>query len=198
MVQSSGPASARYYSDLRQIFEVSFQIIGFCGKLYPVIGFTRRIPENNAIIFHWVYSLASLDLFLESNGYILNKKKPWWVSRTSYNFEHYSEYKRFLENTNNYDSLKLISQNANVPVFVYMENHRARTHQLILNPPLNAYSFVKRIDPYTAHQELYMYVTNFMAKPERPMVQLSDKDKIHKRGFDKWSFRRMPTKKGNK
>lgn len=58
---------------------------------------------------------------------------------------------------------------------------------------LKALGFAKALDPYTAYQELSMWVGGVLANPERPTAELSDEDKIAKRGFDEWSFRKMPS-----
>jgi len=56
---------------------------------------------------------------------------------------------------------------------------------------LRELNFQRVLDPWAAWQELSMWVAN-LARPDRPMVQLSDQDVAKKHGYDKWSFRRMP------
>lgn len=53
-------------------------------------------------------------------------------------------------------------------------------------------NFPKILDPFTAYQELSMWVGGVLPKTGNEMVSISDEDKITKRGFDKWSFRKMP------
>jgi len=55
--------------------------------------------------------------------------------------------------------------------------------------------FMRALDTYTAFQELSMFVGGVMARPGKPMVEITD-DKViaAKHGFDNWSFRRMPTR----
>lgn len=52
--------------------------------------------------------------------------------------------------------------------------------------------FAKVLDPYTIYQELSMWVGGVLPKQGNDTVEIADKDKIAKRGFDKWSFRKMP------
>jgi len=51
--------------------------------------------------------------------------------------------------------------------------------------------FVKALDPFTAFQELSMFVGGVMARPDRPTVEITDNKIIAaKHGFDEWSFRK--------
>jgi len=54
---------------------------------------------------------------------------------------------------------------------------------------LSEIKFVKALDPFTAFQELSMWLGN-LAGPERPMVKITDeKTLVKKHGMDKWSFK---------
>lgn len=66
---------------------------------------------------------------------------------------------------------------------------------VIKNGILKDYQFYKVVDPYTAFQEIDMFMSGIMAPENRPMVTIADKYKIQEHGFDKSSFRKAPTKK---
>ena len=55
---------------------------------------------------------------------------------------------------------------------------------------LKDYEFYQRVDAWSAMQEISMWVSGVLPSSARPMVQIADKDKIAKHGFDKWSFRK--------
>ena len=55
--------------------------------------------------------------------------------------------------------------------------------------------FVKVVDPYTAWQELSMYVGNVLSNNEPDMASISDISMRDKKGFDRLSFKTPPTKK---
>ncbi len=57
------------------------------------------------------------------------------------------------------------------------------------NPNLGKIKFQQVIDPYTAFQEIEMYLGNNLAKQMDPDVKMSDEVKAEIHGFDKWSFR---------
>lgn len=48
------------------------------------------------------------------------------------------------------------------------------------------------VEPFQAFQMISQWVGGVLIQPDRPMITVSDTVKIHKRGFDKWSFRRPP------
>jgi len=56
-------------------------------------------------------------------------------------------------------------------------------------PVLKKLQFVKVKDPFTAMQELSMYVGGVIPRQTPEMVTISDKDRIAQHGFDKLSFR---------
>lgn len=52
---------------------------------------------------------------------------------------------------------------------------------------------LRQVDPYTAYQELDMFLGNNLVFQEDPDAHLTDDLKIHYKGFDKtYGFRRRP------
>lgn len=72
--------------------------------------------------------------------------------------------------------------------------HDRRTF-LIKNPILKDFEFGKLVDPYTAVQEIEMYLGRLATNNTPPMPVGSDKVIAESKGFDKYSFRKLPTKK---
>lgn len=62
--------------------------------------------------------------------------------------------------------------------------------KLILNPILKNLQFFKVFAPFTAYQELSMFISGVMGGQAPPMVPVSDEVRLEKHGFDKWSFRK--------
>lgn len=69
------------------------------------------------------------------------------------------------------------------------------TEVLIKNPILKELDFSKIVDPYTATQEIEMYLGRLATNNTPPMPVGSDKVIAASKGFDEWSFRKLPTKK---
>jgi hypothetical protein len=60
-----------------------------------------------------------------------------------------------------------------------------------INPDcLKDVGFPKLMDPYTLFQELDMWISGVLGLEGRPMVEVSNDTKIHKHGFDRFSFRK--------
>lgn len=59
---------------------------------------------------------------------------------------------------------------------------------------LKDFHFYKVVDSYTAFQEIDMFLSGILAPENKPMVQIDDKYKIQEHGFDRFSFRKSPTK----
>ena len=51
------------------------------------------------------------------------------------------------------------------------------------------------MDTFTAFQEIQMYISGVLGTGEKEIIEVEDKYKIPQHGFNKWSFRREPTKK---
>jgi hypothetical protein len=61
----------------------------------------------------------------------------------------------------------------------------------IINPCLKDYQFHKIVDPYTAFQELQMYISGVLSTGDKnPQKPISDELKAQSKGFDEWSFRK--------
>lgn len=64
---------------------------------------------------------------------------------------------------------------------------------LIKNPCLRNLQFIKALDPNSAFQQIESFLSGVLPNAGKPMVEVSEKTKILKRGFDyKWSFRKRP------
>lgn len=65
---------------------------------------------------------------------------------------------------------------------------------LIKNPILTHFHFQKMVDSYTAVQEIEMYLGRLATNNTPPMPGGSDKVIAESKGFDKYSFRKPPSK----
>ncbi len=66
---------------------------------------------------------------------------------------------------------------------------------VLINNKLSDYDFYKVLDPYSAFQELEMWMQGVLSYPQNIMIEVEDKSKIEKHGFDKkYGFRTRPKK----
>ncbi len=77
------------------------------------------------------------------------------------------------------------------PIIV-VDSGLAQKTLVTTNANLSRYNFQSVMDPYTAYQELSMYLGNQMADTQMVPAPMTDELKIHAHGFDKWSFRTHP------
>ena len=195
-------------------FEAHPFIIGFCGKIY--VGYllqtevwnymrTDYIKEivwdtDGIIAFMGKHKLeTSLDRFSDM-------KKP---SKTFRRFTSYGnkQYKKFHmsemdEVFNMFQDNKVLQDwfvQYHTPVFKLVPARYDYDVNLILNPVLKDCDFIRVVDPYTAFQEISMFLGGVLGVGTPEIVEVSDKTKAYKHGMDSTSFRTpTPGKKFNR
>jgi hypothetical protein len=70
-------------------------------------------------------------------------------------------------------------------IYTYSKKIKAYKNQCLKNM-----EFYKIVDPFTAFQELSMFIGGVMGGKSPSMIEVADKDRIAKHGFDKFSFRK--------
>ena len=75
-----------------------------------------------------------------------------------------------------------------VPYFA-ITTHNGHIEDVITIPELKKLEFQKVKDPYTAYQEISMFLGGVIPRQQPEMVEISDKDRISQHGFNKLSFR---------
>ena len=167
-------------------------LIGFCGKLYLAIHMEVGLgTPNHANDF--CYSLDEVDNFVEKHckkrvrESYRDPKAPRWREAPPIRRRRYFE-NQFAEVEQVRDKRGDFFLKHQVPLFIVPPDPR----KTVLNGCLKDVAFFKVFDPYRAYQEIQMYWGG-MAKPEKPIPPVSDKDMIIGKGFDpKWSFRKPP------
>lgn len=188
------PVVARFVEKMGDsYYNVNFSIVGFCGQLYPVVTI-RNDKEKRSVGF---YYLDDFKKYVKENNISIRDEQRYrnkWWRWSSYNLS-IQEVELFFQNREKFEKLNRLFSKYNTPVFVVRtEGNAYNGLKISINPMLSNYSFVKVKDPYSAHQDLYTYVSGHLNQQSNEMVEISNEDKIHKHGFDKHSFRKMPTK----
>ena len=70
-------------------------------------------------------------------------------------------------------------------IYAYSKKIKAYKNRCLKNM-----DFYKIVDPFTAFQELSMFIGGVMGGKSPIMIEVADKDRIAKHGFDKFSFRK--------
>ena len=172
-------------------------LIGFCGKIYPVVRVSKiEIAPKKPTHVH-LYSLEDYAEYLSTNNIKIK------VDRRSYGRGVDTEegLKHFFNK--DYKKLEIIFMKYKAPVFsiehdedVSPNNWGYRPIVLILNPKLKDFDFIRVKDPFTAFQEIFMFKAGVLGNPEKEIITISDKDKAKQHGHDgKYSFKKPPKEK---
>lgn len=155
--------------------------LGFCGQIYKVYYFKNI--KKNITVFYYDYEAFKNDTLSMGATDKYDFSRSWWTR----------SYAKFEDK--NTDALLEIFHEYQVPVFMIRHSSERASNLLVLNPSLRDLKFHVVRDTYTTYQDIFQYVAGVLNCKENEMVKISDKDKIAKHGMDKWSFRKMPTKK---
>lgn len=192
-------------------FRLKNHVIGFCGKIHPVLHLYTLGSSWQKEQEAYCYTLEEVDAFVAP---LLNKKELATYHSTEkwyYNSFHVAsrrlQYKGFFDafaeiaDKNQWRFEKNLS-----PVFVASLKGRAygdypyrgQSHKpdradpgqkIVWNGNLKDFQFARIKDPYTAYQEISMYLGN-MAFPNKPIPEIDDKTMAEIKGFNKFSFRK--------
>jgi len=184
--------------DPRKNVGLFLHVIGFCGKLYPLVQYRHEVreyhmsnptPVSEMFYIHDMERLKCLVAQDEMLSYCLSKEKyykygtrkketDWDRFYTSVKELHDKEYlEPFIEYS--------------TPIFYIglVPTRETKNHTLFTNPLLKQYEFHRVKDPYTAWQEISMFLGGVIPRQVPETVEIKDKDRITGHGFDKWSFR---------
>lgn len=168
--------------------QVQYCVIGFCGKLYPLVVFN----DGKAIC----YSMDEVDDYFEAHyrGRDLEEYKKkyskvwsWGLRRKSFRafFDYYKEYTELAR-------VRDLQEGHRAPIFIVAKS-RAEPVRLTFNIKLETYAFQRIVNPYAAYQEISMFLGN-IAAPERPLPEIDDLTMCEAKGFDKKSSFRKEAK----
>ena len=174
-------------------------VIGFCGEFY--FGAEAEIQERDYsrrnVIF---YSTDDIYRHVESvsgrarDEYLayINAGRLGSLSRKGSRSRIEVMNRYFNTNIPRNDDIFFELQS---PVFVLrMASRYGEETKIIKNPCLRDYDFSRIMDPYATFQEIDMYLGGVLGNTENNMVEISDTRMRDKKGFDEYSFKKLPTK----
>jgi hypothetical protein len=163
-------------------------IVGFCGKIYPALKFCRSTDRGS--VEACCHNINDVYDFMNNN---FRKKELINIWDGNY-YKFYSTGKKscekfFEECEKKQNSYKELFMEHHCPIFVAKYHGRYGNKSITYNGSLRETEFFKVFDPYTAFQEISMYVSN-MAVPLKEIPKIPDKTLAEAKGFDKYSFRK--------
>ncbi len=160
-------------------------IVGFCGKLYLGWKFEYKAKTWDVEIGRHV-DVTNTDIIYGYENAKKYLKADYWRSNLGDDI-------RYVES---YDPIELFRK-YKTPIFIFDSDSRSprNDNAFIINPNLKEFGFYKVVDAFTAFTELQMFISGVLGTGEKEIIEVEDKYKIGQHGFDKWSFRREPSKK---
>jgi hypothetical protein len=173
------PRPTRDWDEVR----VNFGVVLLAGRIYPFARLSRCKTYHPAEIFYR-FDYDSLKALLIEHGVDMDKR---CARESMFN----RGLKRPARNAALFFSLKGSDQLSDFTYKNQLVVASLAFGHLQVNPRLANFEFFRAMDPYQAFQEMSMFLGNLAAPDPLPVV-LSEKERVAKHGFDKWSFRKMP------
>jgi hypothetical protein len=176
-------------------------VIGFCGKLYPIVKLVAGAAADYATTF--CYSAAEVENWAQAQlkkkdaaEYVAaakTKRKHRQSVATRMRVEIETFFRKVNEQRDNHGN---VFEDQGVPIFKASTNGAHTRGKVIIetNPCLRLVEFYRVVDPYTAYQALATYL-GAQAQPEKQIPHVADKTMVGAKGFDEWSFRKPPSKR---
>jgi len=164
-------------------------IVGFCGKLYFGIRLYKKTEDKVMYLDDVIYNINEISKIMK-----LQEKNDKGKNNRRYNNKKKVKTGKILDkiaDINNYNSVD-IHREFNTPIFVFDFGTGRKSNVFIINPNLSSYKFYKVFDSFQTFQEIQMFMGGVLGSGEKEIIEIADKYKIEKYGFDKWSFRKEP------
>ena len=190
---------SRGHEQYRQAKDIC-AVLGFCGKIYPI--YLIIIPKPNGgypdfisrdIIKPYTSVTDFTEAYQELKGQIISHKSHIFNER---NFTESSLASWVLE-FNHMTKLLEIFITIKSPIFLITHIYRDikyRGNEFKINPNLSKLNIQRLFDPWTAYQELDMYLGNELVMAGKQMPVFSDELKRDAHGFDNKSFKQVGPK----
>lgn len=180
-------------------------IVGFCGKIYPVLELGKRVPSS-VDLTALCWTLEDVDAFVEAN--FSKEKVAAYRKVKGYEYRRWKQqskrvkFQKFFDECNQRKEayLEMFRENRS-PIFVADFSRRwwsatgwKSDHKITWNAELKEWEFYKIFDVYSTFQEVACFMSG-LAIPLKPIPDIDDKVMAGAKGFNEWSFRKEPTKK---
>jgi len=163
-------------------------VVGFCGMRYVGAALDMSITYQNGTLrfTDGQYMMSGAPRITYDQTEIMEYFRP--SKKDKYGLFSYNKLCDFMKRTHGVREDNLFVEHS-TPVYLVLPVWSA-PHVLVKDPVLKDLDFMKVMDPYTAHQELEMYLGDVLRARDKDTVEISDEDRAASRGFDKTSFRR--------
>lgn len=166
-------------------------IVGFCGQIY--LGYKMSLPTGEKEICYNVYSIIEFmkthKLYEQLDEFSSpEKKSKYGRTKSKYRPFKFDEVKNAFDEVKDNKFLHSLFVEYKAPIFYFERMYRgAKFH---INAQLKDLDFHIKVSHYQAFQEISMYLGGVLGVGSPEMIDISDKEMIKKKGFDKFSFRK--------
>ena len=170
----------------------------FCGKMYVGIQLVY-IDKFHIVPYEaekkWCYDVEQIKRFYDNHEMKL-PEKPLPPRKVRYGWRGTSKDKQLMNERN---LKRLFKMKIDYPLDIHHELDTpiiqlSLNNEPVLNPELKKIEFFKKLDAFTAFQEISMFISGVMGGKSPKMVEISDSDRLSMHGFNEWSFRKEPEK----
>lgn len=170
-------------------FKFHPHLIGFCGQFYPCVEIENTDLEKS--FRDVVFRPEQLMDFYEEHE-IKSKKRYFW-GRNSLDSE--SGVKGFFGY--NWEPLSDLFREHHTPILLFTSK-RFIERRLVVNPRLSDWKFARVFPPNEAFQKVEQYLSGVLGNIEKDTDQVDDQIKLQQKGFNRWTFKKMPGEKKRK
>ena len=181
--------------------EFSRVMVFFCGKLYRGIHCQKSISnpygffspeEDGSKVF---YNMEELLEYVTFNGITLEGEKRWsWQEdKILDNIEKFLSQQA----TTELEEYCITNRYVTLTYSEYTDfNYTTREHdpEWWANGKLLTFQFYRVYNAFQAYQELDMFISGTLPQSTQMPIEIEDKYRIPQHGFNKYSFRKSPTK----
>ena len=198
------PRKLLYYNGVGEYLDIRGVWVGFCGKIYPVVSICggNKVYKGSKYYFprKVCFSPDEVNEAIDELP-IPDKAKVRYNAKRIYHHQLGIRCKMdthifFTETERLNAKYEYLFYEYNAPVFLakYCWS-RPDYFSVLTNCRLADMQFYRRFDSYSAFQEINMYLSGVLGDTTEKIPNVSDKDMINAKGFDKFSFRKDKKKK---
>lgn len=159
-------------------------IIGFCGKMY--FGFNVKEEYTSTKIEQLSFYIYSVDDAKKLDAkYKFSQRKNHYQDDDKLSIDQI--FSKYADAVSQIDVTEVCIKHK-IPYFI-INTIRGSVYETILVPELKKYDFQKVKDPFTAFQEISMYLGGVIPRQVPELAVVTDEDRIKQYGFNDLSFK---------
>jgi hypothetical protein len=172
------------------LFEAIPIDIYLCGIRYTGIKLTTQDRYSYKQEFHYFYTKEKFEAFIEDLGYE-EKKYRWRVGSIKNSTDYFNQ-----SGSKNLQDYMIENR-----ITIMTLNRIRRQYDNIFNfridgDDLKDFQFFKKMNSFDCYQEIAMWIGGVLPQNPNATVDITDNViKLHKHGFDKYSFKKMKENK---